>query len=425
MAADAADRACVSWQNPRVNPVALAAALVAIQGSAPAPSAAANGRIWQETGYIGAAGEENGGWIRFAESRMRFRLPAAADQLETLVRLIEAANEHGVAIRVHYDVTSGRPDNEGDYVEYSLCSISVANGASFGNETINCPMHSPPQLGPGQAALVRGLAVVMIAPAAARRSLAAALAVREFDPRLRAMALEARGQAAESLANGAPWAGAAFDRLTFEGLTDYRAWAVAAPDGPDPLYAVARLLADLGGYDDARAIYRTIGQRWPDEAFNVAIRTGAVYRKQGRYAEALAALDAFGVVQGMRYSYHRAWTLQLLDRPAEALAEINRGFESQPDYPWAYLIRSCANAKLGHLAEALADQERGLELLAGFPRSGSDYQEELRTGRAYVEALRRLVAAGPPRPTDLPCQGYWARDIRSRPRSPLLGPAAG
>lgn len=405
----------------------LAVVLAAFQ-PAPAPTQASpgNDRLLQETGYIRDAGDEDGGWFRFAESRMRFRLPANPREAGTLVQLLGRASQTGVAIRVRYDVASGRPDAAGDYVEYQLCSISVGNGASFGDAAANCPPRPAPALGPGEAALVRGVAETSTAPEAARRSLATSLAVRELNPRLRAMALEARGQAAESRANAMPWAGEAFDRITFEGLTDYRGWVAAAPGDPQPLYATARLLADLGGYDEAMAIYRAIGRRWPEQAFNVAIRTGALLRRQGRFREALAALDAFvtesGIVEGMRYRYHRAWTLHLLGRPAEAVEEINRGFESQPDYPYAYFIRSCANAKLGRLQEALADQERGLELLAGF--SGSqNYEEAVRTGRAHVESLRRLVAGGGRQPTDLPCQGYWQRDIRSRTRSPLLGGA--
>jgi tetratricopeptide (TPR) repeat protein len=408
----------------------LAAALAVSQppsGPAPPDPASASSRILQETGYASGAGDENGGWIRFEESRMRFRLPANPGDLDTLIRVIGAASERSVSIRVRYDRTSGRPDAEGDYVEYALCSISVGNGASYGDEAANCPERPAPTLGPGEADLVRGMAEVSIAPEAGRRSLAAGLAARGLNPRLRAMALETRGEAAEALAQALPWSGEAFDRIIFEGLADYRAWAAAAPDDPKPLHATARLLADLGGYDDALTVYRAIGRRWPEEAFNIAIRTGALYRSQGRYAEALAALDDYvassGVMKGMRYSYHRAWTLQLLNRPAEALAEINRGFESQPDYPYAYFIRSCANAKLGRLADSLADQERGLELLIGFAYTGPENDEQVRTAREHIAALRSLVAAGARQPNDVPCQGFWRREIRSRARSPLLGAA--
>jgi tetratricopeptide (TPR) repeat protein len=402
----------------------LAAALASFQalsGPAPAQPPPADARILQETGYVGDGSEENGGWIRFAESRMRFRLPANPRERETLVRLLGRSAESGVAIRVRYAVSSGRPDPNGDYVEYTLCSVSVGNGATFGNEVRNCPAQPAPQLGPGEAPLVQGMAEVSASPQAARRSLATALGTPDLNPRLRAIALEARGAAAETLALALPWASESFDRMTFEGLTDYRAWAAAAPDQSEPLYATARLLADLGGYDEALAIYRAVEQRWPMEGFLVAVRTGALYRRQGRYAEALAALDAFGEAHGMRYRYHRAWTLELLNRPAEALREINQGFESQPDYPYAFFIRACANGKLGHLSEALADEERGVETLTGYALTGPYVVEELGIGRTHVEALRRLVAAGGARPTDIACEGHWARDIRSRPRSALLG----
>ena len=155
----------------------------------------ADDRILQETGYTGDAGDEDGGWFQFAESRMRFRLPANSRETDTFIQILSRAGESGVAVRVRYDVTSGRPDAEGGYVEYELCSISVGNGASFGDEAANCPVRAAPALGPGQSTLVRGLAQVTASPEVARQALAAAVAVRDLDPRLRAIALEARGQA--------------------------------------------------------------------------------------------------------------------------------------------------------------------------------------------------------------------------------------
>jgi tetratricopeptide (TPR) repeat protein len=178
------------------------------------------------------------------------------------------------------------------------------------------------------------------------------------------------------------------------------------------------------------AIYQAIGRRWPEEAFDVAIRTGALFRRQGRYREALAALDTFvaqsGPREGMRMRYHRAWTLQLLGRPAEAVEELGRGLQGQPDYSYAFFMRSCAYARLGRLREALADQERGLELLSGLTAdTGGRLAEDLGNSRALVATLRRLVASGRQLANDAPCSGFWDRDIRSRPRSALLGPGAG
>ena len=112
-------------------------------GTVETPPPAAS-RILQETGYIGDVGDENGGWIRFAQSPMRFRLPANPGQVDMLLRLITAASERGVAIRIRYYRMSGRPDAEGDYVEYALCAISVGNGASYGDEAVNCPARSAP-----------------------------------------------------------------------------------------------------------------------------------------------------------------------------------------------------------------------------------------------------------------------------------------
>lgn len=405
------------------------AAFAALQPVPAGRPAAAEPRLFAASGYIANVGDEDGGWLQFAESSQRFRLPANARERDTYLRLIAAALERGVSLRVRYDASAGRADAGGAYVEYPLCALTASNGASFGDEAANCPLR-PEAPGPaGERALAFGLALAPGQPAEARRRLGDALGDPHLPPSLRAVALRARGAAAEAIAYELPWAGEGHDRATLDALADYREWVAVAPDEPDAQHAAARALADLGGYDEAKAIYQAIGRRWPEEAFDVAIRTGALFRRQGRYREALAALDSFvaqsGPREGMRMRYHRAWTLQLLGRPAEAVGELDRGLAGQPDYSYAYFMRSCAHARLGRLREALADQERGLELLGGLTADvGDRLAEDLRNSRALVETLRRLVAAGRERANDAPCRGFWDRDIRSRPRSALLGPGA-
>jgi tetratricopeptide (TPR) repeat protein len=407
--------------------ILILAALAALQPIPAEPPTAAEQRIFTITGYVDGTGEEDGGWFELAQTNQRFRLPANPGEHDTYVLLLAAASERGVALSVRYDASAGRADAAGGYVEYPLCAMAAANGASFGAEAANCPLRPAPSRETGERSLALGLAQAVGEPAAARRSLGEAIADSRLAPSLRALALRARGEAGENIAFRLPWAGEASDRASLDALADYRDWVAADPSDPMAQYATARILADLGGYEEAMAIYRAIERRWPAEAFEIAIRTGALFRKQGRYREALAALDAFvaqsGAPEGMRMRYHRGWTLQLLGRAAEAVEELDRGLESQPDYAYAFFMRSCAHARLGRLREALADQERGLELIVGqADTNGEARATEIATSRALVETLRRLVAAGRQRPTDAACGGFWERDIRSRPRSALLGP---
>ena len=238
-----------------------------------------------------------------------------------------------------------------------------------------------------------------------------------------------RGEAAEALASAAAHASEAYDRHYFEALQDYRGWVAAAPEASDPQFAVARALIELGGYTEAMAIYNAIGRRWPEQAQRIAIATGALYRQQGNYAQALRQLDELGEREasfaGMRFRYHRGWTLLMLGRNAEAIAEIDRGLESQADYSGAYRVRSCARARLGQIEAALDDQERAHELLTSIARDNpSIVAEEIALSQALVDALRQARTAAPRSPFRADCAAFLAQWGRARRRSARLGAAA-
>jgi tetratricopeptide (TPR) repeat protein len=403
------------------------AALTTAQGAAPIPS---GDRIFSTLGIIGNAGDENGGWFQFSYSHQRFRLPADPEVAQPLIDVLVEASRRSTTLRVRYDAWAGRADPAGGFVEYPLCALSVPTGASIGDEAANCPASAAPPADSMESALSRGLALTATQPAQARQLLGRALDDSRLAGALRAVALEARGEAAASIASSLPFASEAFDRAVADGLADDRAWLANAPDDVEAHYTVSRVLADLGGYAEAEAVYRGIGRRWPDEAFNVAVRTGALYRRQGRYGEALRMLDDFarrsGPQDGMKFHFHRAWTLTLLERPQEAVEELRQGLLGQPDYPFAYLMRACAYGRLGRIEEALADQERGLELIRGdAEEAGPFFTSQLAIAEAAAGTLRQLAAARRPTPTTVACDRLWEREIRSRPRSALLPPAPG
>lgn len=406
---------------------AILAALTAIQ-PVPPPASVATERIAGTAGYIETSGDDDGSWFQFTFRHQRFRLPADEREAGPTISVLQRAAELGVAIRVRYDVWAGRMDRERGVVAYPLCAISVASGASVGDERVNCPAGAAPPAESTESALSRGLALIEMRPEEARRLLGMALDDASLSANLRAVALQARIDAAEAMAETLTFASEPRDRILAAGLEDSRQWVAVNPESRLAQLATARLLIGLGGYPAAENVYRAIERRWPDQAFEVTVRIGALERQQGRYAQALRTLDEFakreGRPGGMKFNYHRAWTLTLLNRPAEAVADLNRGLETQPDYSGAYFLRACAYGQLGRIQEALADEERGLELLSGLLEdlvpAVSDY---IADARAIVASLRGLAASRRQGPTRIACERHWDRDIRSRPRSPFLPPA--
>src|SRR3712207_5858051 len=161
-----------------------------------------------------------------------------------------------------------------------------------------------------------------------------ALRMGGLSPRLRALALKLRGEAAEDQAHEHESASPSFDRLMAEALADFRSWVAVAPEDTDAKIAVSRALNYLGAYDEAIALLEALARVAPERAFDIAIRTGAIYRQQGQYERALRQLDDYaagayaagaGENLGMRFHYHRAWTLMLLHRDREAADEVDVG----------------------------------------------------------------------------------------------------
>jgi Tetratricopeptide repeat len=398
-------------------------ALAATQGAVRAEPPNAD-HLFAVTGYIGDWDEDDGDWFQLIGVDMRLHVPSGEER-EVHWRLIAASVERGVALRLRFNGSAGRLTADGTYLLYPLCSIGAANGASFGDEVRNCP--PSPQAPTAERLLALGFAQTFDHPERARTILAQALEARPgLPPSARALALEARGEAAESLSYHLDPTEARHDRLLSEALADYRAQAALRPGDAAAQFAVARMLLTLGAYAEALELYRRIGRQWPNEDFEVAVRIGALHRQQGNYDGALRALDDYARAAGsstfgMKFHYHRAWTLTLLGRDREALGEIERGLESQPDYSSAYLIRSCARARLGRLAEALADQERAAELLRALAEEPSPFvRAELERSRVVVATLREAIAAGRSAPVAAACEGFWDRWVRPRPRSPLL-----
>jgi tetratricopeptide (TPR) repeat protein len=388
----------------------------------------ANGPLFTVNDYVAGADGEGSDRVALLFLPVRLIVPDGPDH-ETFIRLLARAAERGVSLRIRIDADAGRLAADGAHVEYPLCAIAAGNGASFGNSARNCPRRAPAPN--AERFLAFGIAQMMEYPEAARHSLAAALAATPALPvRAQVLALGSRGEASEAASEGFAQGSIEQDRLIADALADFRRQVTLAPDEAGPRYAVARALVTLGGYDETLRIYEGIGQRWPEEAFDVAIRTGALFRQRGDYVRALRQLDEFASADsvranGMRFHYHRAWTLTLLNRLAEAEREIDQGFASQPDYPSAYQLRSCVRARLGRLEEALADQQRGLELSeAATTNPPPALRADMARSREIIEALREAIARAPERPLSTPCELSWDRWTRPRSLSPFLAEPA-
>lgn len=410
--------------------LALAAGL-AFVAAQPAGDAPAQGeRMFEVPAYIGEWDFEAGEWFAMEGYSLRFSVPRGADR-DGFWQLVEAAAERGVALRVRFDGAAGRITGDGHHLLYRLCAIGAANGAWYGDTARNCP-RSALAAPRAEQLLALGVAQSFDHPETARRTLTEALeATPAMSANGQALALLHRGDSTEALSADFEPANPAHDRLWSDALADYRRLVHLVPDRPKPRFSLANALIALGGYDEALAVYREIGRRWPDQAFQTAVSTGSLYRQQGDYPRALAALDDFvragdpARVGGMKFHYHRAWTLMLLRRDADALREIDQGMADQPDYPGAFVLRSCVRARLGRPAEALADQRRAFELttaMVAVPGAGT--RADLARNRAMIALLEQAVAAGRSDPIGAPCEGFWDRWIRPRARSPLLAAAA-
>lgn len=345
---------------------------------------------------------------------------------DTAFRMLTDAAQSSEMLLVRFEPASGRYDPARRRIMYRACALR-SGAVAFGDGDAFCRGHAADQK-PTEAERILALGVAL--QEAGRGRDAAPLLDRslgqDLDDGRRLIGLRARQGAREAAALLLS-PSRARDEALAAALADARAWAGLAPDDHDAALAVAADLALLGGYDESIAAYRAIEQRWPGEAYRVAVRIGAIRRGHGDYAGALASLDglvaAHGAQTGMKFHYHRGWTLSLLGRDEEAVTELSAGLRDQPDYAWARIRRACSLARLGRIADAAADQRAGLARIEQAAPALGDLPDDARAdiahARAVAAALERQAATRPTMATDLACTGYADPD-RKRERSVLL-----
>jgi tetratricopeptide (TPR) repeat protein len=407
--------------------LALAALICASAGPAQTSGDAAQPkRIFESRGTLSGAADDPDGALLLTlwDHHVRFRLPAQPEGgLDKLAAIVRLSNERGESMRVLYDAQSGRVNEETATVDYPLCRVALGD-LVFEPATPCATTPLPGAPASAEAALALGYAYSTSGEIPRAQALLAR-ADAPGDRAFRKLLLQIRGDAAAASADGLE--GAAADRAHLAALTDYRALASLEPDDVEVQFLVASALEELGGYQDAKAIYDEILRRWPEEDYRIAVRIGALYRIQGDNVRALEQLDSLvarkGPQPGMKFHYHRGWTLTRLGRFAEAVAEFDAGLREQPDYAYAYFRRSCAKASMGGVAEALSDAERGRALLAGLPTTDKAVAFDIHRTDEVIAQLKRAQAVGGNRPVLGTCGGYSGHYETGRPRSPLL-PAA-
>jgi tetratricopeptide (TPR) repeat protein len=397
--------------------------------SPPAAATTPQTSRYEEYGPLSDAREGDDGviWLKAWKHYVRFRMgPQPAEKREALLSLVKRAGEGGRAVLIRYDAAHGRFEAAAGTLDYPVCSIAL-DDVRF-DPAEGCRDEAPAPAGFGttlalaQAEISRGnfeAAYRLLSPLA----LPADLPARKLFLRLRA---ESEG----SIAAMEPVASPAADRGSVAALADFRALALLEPDDADHQFEIAGALVDLGAYAEAGAIYGAILKKWPNEEYRVAVRRGALDRVQGQYAKALEALDDLvarkGPQPGMRFHYHRGWTLSLLGRYDEAVHDLTEGIKDQPEYGSAFHRRACAYAGLGDMRSALIDIDEAVRLEAQIPGAATikavrDDLEEMAALRARLQAA---IAAGQGGKWPDACSGpTWKRGERPRTRSPLL-PAA-
>ena len=377
-------------------------------------------------GMVRAIGTD-GGLItfQFVKKDLRFAVDLApGEERDAMLAALNEAQRHERTISVHFELAGAAFAADRSRVVYRVQAVTFADKTLTASDPATRRAPGPHDTPTAEAAFIRGGGLYAGGRfPEAITALDAALEGGDFD--WKGVAHKLRGLAiVEQAYNTNQTPSPAGDRELLRALEDLRAWQRLRPDESQPLYNIGHVLEDLGAYPEARELYRTIGRRWQSEALWSSISIGVVEREQGHYTEALAALDKLvaerGPQNGMAYHYHRAWTLTDMGQYSEAVSQLAAGLESQPDYPWALFRKSCAEALLGRMPEALADQQAGLALLRRFADGDlQPWKHDLQRATQIEAQLRNAAAAKQTLTSKDLCSGFWHDKMR-RARSELL-----
>lgn len=377
-------------------------------------------------GVTDARRDESGITVTLWSAPIRYVVPVQTDAGEERLEVIlRRSADSGRSVKLSFDSTRGQIDREAKAVVFPLCQVSIDDLTFTPEQTCRPAVVAPEPT--GATALALGIAQ-LTAGDMGRAAWLLDHADASDDAVFRTLLLRARADLSASLAADAEAWSETADRLNVKAVRDYRALAALAPDDMDAQTSLGTVLEELGAYAEARAHFDRLLASYPEEEYRLRVRIGAVYRREGDLRLALDQLDRIAAAEGgeptgMKYHYHRGWTLTRLGRYDDAVAEFDKGIVQQPDYSWAYLRRACAQASLGRPKEALANAGHAASLMTARPDTTMfrSTRFNLERTRAVVAELTRAVAENDRSPRPTICAGYWDRAEESRPRSRLLG----
>ncbi len=378
-------------------------------------------------GYITGVGESGGMvWFSLAPFRLGFEAPreAFADPGRFEAALAQAARAH------RHVIVRFRP-GEGSVSANASAAVFIPAEIVYDGETIaGAAPSASPDAADASIAAAKAIGLSYTRDAAkAQVAFAAALAVPNMPAGTRRLLLRSRADFDLLQAQDFFRPGPKRDRVLAAALADAREWGALDPGDPAAMIDQSQALSDLGDYPAALALTSTVLARWPQYAYWALTHADPIYRTLGDYPASLAALDQLaqlGGEQSMPFHYHRGWTLSLMGRQEEAVAEFTKGLATQPDYPWALARRGCALAAEGEPAPALSDEQKAITIMeqraAGSP-AGPAEAFDLRVLRTIARRLRAAVGARPPPKLDGLCAGFWPGSEERRSPSPLLASA--
>jgi tetratricopeptide (TPR) repeat protein len=364
-------------------------------------------------------------WINGNSARYAIRRPG-----EDVIEALRASESSGNAVTLRVHLEGARFADLSDSPEYWVQSVEYL-GRRYGEFEPRIRW-SWRNLGPGDAGLLRGFAL----GEATRHD----EAVKAFDSAIGSNSLRGKRLALAHLYRGDALDSQAYpsagpinergDRYLVRAIDDFRRASALDTSDHRPLLWEANASRTLGAYDEALSLYGEIERRWPDQYFRATIARSATYRLMGRPDEALDELDRMvkkhGSQDGMMYHYHRGWTLNALQRYAEAAEEFSAGIASQPDFAWAFMKRACAFAQMGEKPRAIADVKTAIDIL-GRRLDDPDASNAIAQQRARLdEVLRNLEDARQPARAalDATCsEGFVGPDFQRRERSELFKPS--
>lgn len=401
----------------------LAAACFAI-GSAQAQPGAQD-RLFDDSGPLldAAVASDGAMTFQFFDDQVRYRLPPLAGPREAeLVAVLDEASSAHIAVHVVYAAAGARFDPDTGRLTLPVCRLE-AGGARFEAE-IGCGEEVSAQ-NPSAAALARAYGYLQKLDFPKAAQILATLP-EGGDASLHKFALWLRAKTEEGWELLGPRGSEASDTHRIAALRAYRELSALEPRNVTHQFSIAFLLTSLGAYDESEKLYRDMLREWPEESFLIQLGQAGLARNQGHYAQSLEILDALGrdpiSAQSARYHYRRAWSLSLLHRYDEAIADLDAGLLIQADYPSAYTRRGCARAALGRLKEAIEDFDRANELLAALPGGASSpVRLDMDAVQSDRRAVANAIAARPRAPVSGTCAGaYWHEWEQPRTRSRLL-----